>query len=311
MLDSLAHLGQLVMQFLLLQAGELAQTHLDDGTGLNFGKAESLTQALNGMFGRVAALDDGDHLVDVVTGDDESFQDVGALFCLLEVILGAADHHLVAVLKEVVQQLFEVEQHGTAIDQAHVVDAERGLQLGHLVEFVEQHVRIEVLLDVNDDAHTMAVALVVDVGDALNLLFLDQTCDILDQVFLVDVIRDLVDHDAIVVVLSLDLGLGTYHDAAATSLKGVFHTLVTIDDTSGGEIGSLDVVHQVAHFHLGILEQSQASVDALAQIVRLGMRVGSTEGSSSVLSKLGTKSTVSLSMSSIMLSPILSRRTSV
>ena len=173
-----------------------------------------------------------------------------------------------AVLQEVVQQLFEVEQHGTAIDQAHVVDAERGLQLGHLVEFVEQHVRIEVLLDIDDDAHTMAVALVVDVGDALNLLFLDQTCDILDQVFLVDVIRDLVDHDAIVVVLSLDFGLGTYHDAAATSLKSIFHTLVTIDDTSGGEIGSLDVVHQVAHFHLGILEQSQASVDALAQIVR-------------------------------------------
>ena len=272
-LDGLAHLGQLVVQFLLLQAGELAQTHLDDGTGLHLGEAEALTQALDGVLGRVAALDDGDHLVDVVTGDDESFQDVGTLLGLLEVELGAADHHLVAVLQEVMQQFLEVQQHGTSVNQTHIINAERRLQLGHLIQLVEEHVGVEVLLDIDDDAHTVAVALVVDIGNALDLLLLNQAGNVLDEILLVDVIGNLVNDNALVVVLGLDLGLGTHDDASASCLKGVLHTLIAVDDTTRGEVGSLNVVHQVAHLHLGVLEQRQAAVDALTQVV--GSHVGS------------------------------------
>ena len=124
-LDGLAHLSQFIVQFFLLQTCELAQTHFNDGTSLNFGEAESFTQTLYSVLGRIAALDDGNHLVNIVAGNYQSLQNMGTLLGFLEIKLGATDHNLVTMLQEVVQQLLEVKQHGTSVNQAHVVDAER------------------------------------------------------------------------------------------------------------------------------------------------------------------------------------------
>ena len=95
------------------------------------------------------------HLVDVVDGDDQSFEDVGTLLRLLQVVLGAADGYVVAVLDEVLDALLEVEQTGTTLDQCDIVDRERALQGCHLEQFVEQHIGIGVALAVDDDTHTL------------------------------------------------------------------------------------------------------------------------------------------------------------
>ena len=54
------------------------------------------------------------HLVDVVHGDDQTFEDVGTLLCFLQVVLGATDRHIMTVLYEVLYALLEGEQTGTA-----------------------------------------------------------------------------------------------------------------------------------------------------------------------------------------------------
>ena len=50
------------------------------------------------------------NLVDVVAGDDKSFQNMSTFLCLLQVKLGAADGHLMAVLNKVADALAQSKE---------------------------------------------------------------------------------------------------------------------------------------------------------------------------------------------------------
>ena len=63
------------------------------------------------------------------------------------------------------------------MDDGQHDDAEGGLQLGLLVELVEQHLGVLVPLELDDDPHPFAVRFVADIGDPLDLLLLDQVGD--------------------------------------------------------------------------------------------------------------------------------------
>ena len=58
------------------------------------------------------------------------------------------------------------------------------------------------LADVEDDAHALAVALVADVGDAVDPLVLHELGDLLDEARLVDLVGDLGDDDRFLVALA-------------------------------------------------------------------------------------------------------------
>ena len=79
--------------------------------------------------------------------------------------------------------------------QRHHVGAERGLQRREAVELVEHDVGHRVALQLDDDAHAVAVALVADVGDALDALVAHQLGDLLDHRRLVHLIGDLGDDE--------------------------------------------------------------------------------------------------------------------
>ena len=66
-----------------------------------------------------------------------------------------------------------------------------GLQRRVLVEVVEDHLGHFAALQLDDDAHALAVRLVAQVGNALDRLLAHQIGDPFDQVRLVDLIRDL------------------------------------------------------------------------------------------------------------------------
>ena len=103
----------------------------------------------------------------------------------------AAGDHVAAVGDEVRERLLERQDLRPPLDDREHVDAERLLQRRHLPEVVQDHLRDGVLLELDDDAHALAVGLVADVGDALDLLVADQLGDLLDQPRLVDLVRDL------------------------------------------------------------------------------------------------------------------------
>ena len=112
------------MQLVHTQTGELCQTHVDDGLRLNLVKLETLLQVALCVARGLRTTDDVNHLVDIVASNDEAFEYVCTLLCLLKVELCTAYCYVVTMLNEVLYTLLEGQQAWTAIDQSNAVDRE-------------------------------------------------------------------------------------------------------------------------------------------------------------------------------------------
>jgi hypothetical protein len=68
-----------------------------------------------------------------------------------------------------------------AVDDRQHDDAEADLQLRVLVEVVEHHLGLLAALQLEHDAHAVAVALIAHFGNAFDLFLVHQRGDLLDQ----------------------------------------------------------------------------------------------------------------------------------
>ena len=115
------------------------------------------------------------------------------------------------------------------------------------------------------DAHAGAAALVAQFGDAVDLLFLDQVGDALDEHALVDGIGDLGDDDASVLVL--DAATRPHQHTAVPRLIGLTDAVRPVDDAVGREVRPLDVLHQFGRRTFGMMDAVDRTVHDLAQVV--------------------------------------------
>ena len=230
-----------------LQAGQALQAHLQDRLGLHLGelharcRSRAVHRAGSSFFrhsgsekfpaispslasaGFLRAADQLDHRIEPVEGDLEAFQDMGAGLGLLQLEDGAAGDDLAAVVDEMADGVAQGQDLRPVVDDGQHDDAEGGLHLGLLVELVEDDLRVLVPLQLDDDAHAVAVRLVAEVGDPFDLLLPHQFGDLLDQVGLVDLVGDLGDDDrlALGLLLGLDEGPGAHLDDAAAGPVGL------------------------------------------------------------------------------------------
>ena len=112
------------MELVLHQTGELAQTHFHDGAGLYLTQVEAGHQVGNRLVRGLGRTDDADYLVDIVGSDNQTFEDVGTFLGLAQVVACTADYHLVTVFHKIFNQVLQVEQTRTAMNQRHVVHTE-------------------------------------------------------------------------------------------------------------------------------------------------------------------------------------------
>lgn len=132
-----------------------------------------------------------------------------ALLRLAQVVLRAADDDLALEVDVVGEDLLDRHDLGHPARQRQHDDADGVLELGVGVEAVEHHLGVGVPFQLDDDAHAVPVALVTQVGDLLDPLFLDEVGDRLDQPRLVDHVGDLGDDDPLAAVGHLlDLAAG-------------------------------------------------------------------------------------------------------
>ena len=110
------------MELVLFQAGQLPQTHFHNCSGLNFRQVEPLHKPFPGFIRGFGTPDDGDNLVDVVAGNDQSFEDMCPFFSLLQFIAGSPCDHILPVFHKIADQLFQVEHPWSAVDKSDVVD---------------------------------------------------------------------------------------------------------------------------------------------------------------------------------------------
>ena len=142
-------------------------------------------------------LDDRDHLVHVGERYREALQDVAPVARLPQVEHGAARDHLAAVAQERVEELAQVEQLRLPVDQRHHVHAEGLLHRRELVEVVQHDLGDLAALQLDHRAHARLVALVAQVGNALEALLAHHLADLDQELRLVHLVGQLVDDDRV------------------------------------------------------------------------------------------------------------------
>ena len=227
-------------------------------------------QAALGIRRRRRRLDQGDDFIDVGQRDGQAFEDVAAFARLAQFEHRAPRHHLAAVRQEALQRLFQVQQARLAVDQRHHVHAEGVLQLGLLVQVIENDLADLAALQFDDDAHARLVGLVADVGDAFDLLLVDQLGDLLDQRLLVNLIGNLVDDQRLAVAPAdiLEVRPGAHHDTAATGLVAFAHAHHAVDQPGRREVRRRNQLNQVVDGNRRVFQQGEAAAHHFAQVVR-------------------------------------------
>ena len=192
-----------------------------------------------------------------------------ALESLGDVELAPAHDDLVAVLQEVLKHLPEGHDLGLTVDQREHDGSERRLHLRVPVQPVQNDLRYGTPLQLDHDAHAIAIGLVAHVADVGQLLISNQLRDLLHQPGLVYHERELGDHDPFVVLVDgLDLGPRAHDDPASTRAVRVSDTLESANETARGEVRTLDELLELLLRQIGVVDQRNRGLHDLTQIVR-------------------------------------------
>ncbi len=178
------------------------------------------------------------------------------------------------MLDEFLDHFLEGENLRTPVDQRKHDDAEGGLHLRVLVEIVQHNLGVCIALQVDDNPQAVAVGLIADVGDILELLIAHKVGNLFDQAGLVDLIRELRDDDALAVVPSgLDTRLCPDENASPSRRVRFLHAFVAVDNSAGRKIGALnDASSALRSSTSASLMKAMHAVDHFVQIVRRNIR---------------------------------------
>jgi len=183
---------------------------------------------------------------------------------------GPSQDHLDSVIQIDLQHLDQRHRPRLPIDQSHRVDGEGVFELGQLVQLREQRIRVDAVLDLDDQPGAMLqISEILDVGDAGELLAGDQILDLFHDLFRADPIRQRRDHDAFAAGTDLvDPAGRTQLERAASRRIGVAHPVQSDDGPAGREVRPRNVTHQCVQIGIGVSQQMLQRADDLDQIVR-------------------------------------------
>src|SRR5260221_4893811 len=272
-LDLLDDVAELAGDLVALEASEALEPQVEDGLGLLLGEAIGAVglraatprlldegderrprlrrpqpphQCRTRRRGVGRRTDELDHRIDIGDGDGEPEQQMRALARLAEQEHGAPGDHLLAEGDEGGEDVAQAHQLRPAAVECQHVDAEAGLQRRMAEELVQHDVGRSVALQLDDDAHALAVALVAQVGDALDQLLAHAFGDALDHARLVDLIGNLGDDDGFALLAQLlDMSAAAHDHRAAAELVGGLDADATEDDAAGREVRPGDELHQL------------------------------------------------------------------
>ena len=265
------------LQFINTQACERAQTHIHDCFGLQFVDIETCLQ-ISLSIGRSAACTDNTyHFIDIIYGDDQSFQDMSTIFRFFEFETRTTSNHFHAVLNEITDELLEIQEHWTAFHERNTVHSKAGLQRSELIQLVQHHLCVCVTLHFHNDAD-ITFRMVADICDSFDLLIVDQFRNILYQISLNNTVRQFGNHDALTsVVIGLDIGIRTNNNTSATGFISIFNALITVNRTASREIRSFHMFHQILygnfrnesimHACLNIIDIRATTINNLRKVV--------------------------------------------
>ena len=168
------------------------------------------------------------------------------------------------------QDTLEIQNLGPVIHEREHDDAERILELGMLVQLVQDDGRKLAFLEFDHHADAVPVRFIPNVGNAFHAFLLHQLGNFLQQLGLVHLVRNFGHDDARPVPLFIRFHVRPGADGQQPSpvFIGVFDALRAIDESGRGKIRTRDHAHQVRNRRPGILKKVDQGGENFAEIMR-------------------------------------------
>mmetsp|Transcript_36189 Transcript_36189/g.46929 ORF Transcript_36189/g.46929 Transcript_36189/m.46929 type:complete len:208 (+) Transcript_36189:1411-2034(+) len=163
--------------------------------------------------------DGGNHFVHVGYSHSQTAKDVAALTCFAQQVRCAASHHLFAEVNEGGQKAAQSKLLRTTAIQGQHVAAKVGLHWRKAEQLVQHHLGGGVALKLHNNANTVAVGFILNVGDSFDAFVSGRLGDLFDHGGLVHLIRNLIEDNSIAILADLfDAGFRA-DDHAATAFE--------------------------------------------------------------------------------------------
>ncbi len=251
--------------------GEVAEPLRDVvRAGMVRGDAEPKPHELRDrLLARLARADRRDHLVEVEHREDEPLETVGLLAGLPQLELGAAADHLAAMVDVALDELLEGQRARLAVDERDVDDREGVLQRRELVELPLDHLGIAATLEHHEDpGRRVAAGVVADLGDVGDAPALRRVDDLLDEVRLIDLVGDLVDHDRVAPAHLVAVHAAAHDHPPAAGRVRLGDAAAAHDPSAGGEVGARHDLEQSVEADLRIVDRRDDRAADLRGVVR-------------------------------------------
>ena len=243
----------------------MTQLGIENGIRLDFRERKALHQHRLGL---ILATDDANHLIKVQVRREQALEDVQPGEHLLETPVEPASHRADAKLQPLAEDLAQPHDFRPTVEADHVeIDAVITLKIRGRKEVRHQLGRVD-LAPLRHDHKTRRMLVIRLIAQILNhrqLLAAHLLGDLLEHLAARGLPGQRLDDDA---VLVFDVGRAGL-EATVTLLVDVDEIAARRDNLgTSRQIRTLDEFHQRAGARLGVLQQMQAGVRHLAQVVR-------------------------------------------
>ena len=157
---------------------------------------------------------------------------------------------------------------GHTTDEGNHVHPEAGLQRCRLPQVVEHYLRVGITFEGDDKPRVVTRGFVVDVGDTVKFAIIDQLRNLSSDRASRDLVRERGDNEGLTLSALFDLDRRTHFHRAPAGVIRRLDTDAAKDLTAGGEVGSLDELHEIVGRGLGMCKQMGDGCAHLVEVVR-------------------------------------------
>ena len=139
-----------------------------------------------------------------------------------------------------------------------------------LIQLIDHDLRNRVALELDNDAHAIAVRFIPQIADAFDLFVVDKLGDLLDQPLLIDHVGNFADDDLLFAGAFDRLGesLAAHLNDALAFMIGLDDRLSAMNKTAGGKVRTRNMLISCLIVIVRVLDQCDQGIDHFAQIMR-------------------------------------------
>ena len=199
---------------------------------------------------------------------------MSTLFCFIQIISGSSGYHFFLMLQVIGEHLQKIHDHWLVIIQSQHNHAKSILQLGMLIELIQNYVGIYITAQFDIDPHTFSAGFICQRCDTIDFLFFYQICNLFNQSGFIYQIRQLCNDDpGLAIWQCLHIGHCTDTDLATSGTICFFNSSGSQNLGTSWEVRSFHNLQDlfdlsISAFFNTVINDLNDRIDYLSKIVR-------------------------------------------